>query len=194
VGIFEKSSLLRIARFSLGMFTPEALLSPESGRVEGLFRSVARVSGRRLIPLPLKSSNTGLFHCPEVLPTCLGVDPGAWGTLMPDGVRRAALQIHKLSIATESAGALDCAQSMKQRNGVDALCTHAQIADCRPKGAICRGRETQNAREDAMPHERGFKPVPPSEFFCLLSPMPKVASAARPPATRNPSMSSRLTH
>jgi hypothetical protein len=31
--------------------------------------------------------------------------------------------------------------------------------------AISRARETQKARKDAMPHERGLKPVPPSEFF-----------------------------
>ena len=33
-----------------------------------------------------------------------------------------------------------------------------------------------------MPHERGLLPVPPSEFFCPLSPIPKLASAlARQP-------------
>ena len=36
-----------------------------------------------------------------------------------------------------------------------------------------------------MPHERGPLPVLPSEFFCPLSPIPKLASAARSPATRN---------
>ena len=36
-----------------------------------------------------------------------------------------------------------------------------------------------------MPHERGPLPVLPSEFFCLLSPIPKLASAARSPVTRN---------
>ncbi len=35
-----------------------------------------------------------------------------------------------------------------------------------------------------MPHERGPLPVLPSEFFYLLSPIPKLASTARSPATR----------
>ena len=34
-----------------------------------------------------------------------------------------------------------------------------------------------------MPHERGPLPVLPSEFSCLLSPIPKLASAARSPVT-----------
>ena len=52
-----------------------------------------------------------------------------------------------------------------------------------PKMGTPRSRETQKAREDTMPHERGPLPVLPSEFFCLLSPIPKLASAARSPAT-----------
>ena len=35
-----------------------------------------------------------------------------------------------------------------------------------------------------MPHERGSSPVPPSEFSCAVSPIPKLASAARSPATQ----------
>ena len=35
------------------------------------------------------------------------------------------------------------------------------------------------ARKDATPHERGLMPMPPSEFFCLPSPIPMLASAAR---------------
>ncbi len=34
-----------------------------------------------------------------------------------------------------------------------------------------------------MPHERGPLPVLPSEFFCMLSLIPKLASVARLPAT-----------
>ena len=35
-----------------------------------------------------------------------------------------------------------------------------------------------------MPHERGPLPVLPSELLCLLSPIPKLASAARSPTHR----------
>jgi len=38
-----------------------------------------------------------------------------------------------------------------------------------------------------MPHERGLLPVPPSEFLTLLSPIPKLASAARRQPLANPS-------
>ncbi len=48
----------------------------------------------------------------------------------------------------------------------------------------CKWSKTRKARKDAMPHERGLKPVPPSEFF--PSPIPKLASAARSPVTRRP--------
>jgi hypothetical protein len=49
---------------------------------------------------------------------------------------------------------------------------------------ICSGRETRKARKDTVPHERGLLPMLPSEFLSLLSPIPKLASVARPPTAR----------
>jgi hypothetical protein len=53
-----------------------------------------------------------------------------------------------------------------------------RMVDFAEKAQICRDR-TRKARKDAIPHERGFMPVPPSDFVAPLSPIPKLASAAR---------------
>ena len=70
------------------------------------------------------------------------------------------------------------------------LSTVAWMADSGLEKAICRDEETQKARKDAIPYERGLLPVPTSEFCTLLSPIPMLASAAArhsPPVNEEPS-------
>jgi len=87
-----------------------------------------------------------------------------------------------VGIAPHPASELHCAQTRKQAQRLFTVLVRVERIST--KMVICRSQETRKAREDTMPHERGPLPVLPSEFFCLLSPIPKLASAARSPATR----------
>jgi len=69
------------------------------------------------------------------------------------------------------------------RTRPERLQTHGRF---RLKSPICRGRDT-NAREDAIPHERGLLPVPPSDFCCTAIADPKARFCCPPPANRHPS-------
>jgi hypothetical protein len=48
-------------------------------------------------------------------------------------------------------------------------------------------RRDTKAREDAIPHERGLLPVPPSDFCCIAIADPKARFCCSPPASRHPS-------
>jgi hypothetical protein len=59
----------------------------------------------------------------------------------------------------------------------------------RRKRLIRCDRDT-NARKDAIPHERGLMPVPPSDFFCKPVADPKARFCCPSPANRHPSTGS----
>ena len=96
------------------------------------------------------------------------------------------------------AGALDCAQlkdaSTTAEPGITGKTVKGSCARmaCRAqKFPSAAHRETRKARKDAMPHERGFSPVPPIEFSFIVLADRKIRfrreyPAARPPSTATP--------
>jgi hypothetical protein len=73
-----------------------------------------------------------------------------------------------------------------------AMTSHNRKRTCRKTGKECpqtQGRFGRNAestairdtkaRKDAIPHERGLSPVPPSDFCCTAIADPKALFAAR---------------
>jgi hypothetical protein len=79
-----------------------------------------------------------------------------------------------VDIAALRAGALDCAQledaSTTAEPGITGESVKgscARMADRAWKIFSAAHRETRKARKDAMPHERGSTPVPPSEFSSI---------------------------
>jgi hypothetical protein len=82
--------------------------------------------------------------------------------------------------------ALDCAQSEEAIRANDSArgyyCGQGKNA---AQSCSAVRRETRKARKDAMPHERGPSPVPPSEFSCPAIADPK-ARFCRSPASHSP--------
>ena len=119
-----------------------------------------------------------------------------------NGAIRSSRRRTRLHASTGSSGfalhrfpkLLYTAHNRGNRRAGNSLDSPHHLVDFAGKGPIRRGQETQKAREDAMSHERRTFPVPPSEFSCLFSPIPKLASAARPPATRHRQRGIRLSH
>ena len=86
-----------------------------------------------------------------------------------------------------SSGSCARLRTIDRSNGDGETRTSGKTAevDCAPR--LARGQrtstqrtgETRKARKDAIPHERGLSPVPPSEFSSLPSPIAIPASAAK---------------
>ena len=90
-------------------------------------------------------------------------------------------------VAAHQGVALDCAQSEEDAQANLLKNSQREPGKFCLKSLIYRGKETQRARKDAMPHERGLPPVPPSDFFCIVNADPKTRFCRPPPATRQPS-------
>ena len=82
--------------------------------------------------------------------------------------------------------ALDLHTIGKQARSEQLGTSPARIRKIRPEKSLSAGvGKTRNARKDAMPHERGPSPVPPSEFSCPAIADPK-ARFCRSPASHSP--------
>ncbi len=93
-------------------------------------------------------------------------------------------QNRELGIAAHPASALDCAQSRKQAQRLLPFCVPMRKKiGFSPLRIHLPHAGTRKARKDAMPHERGLLPVPPSEFSCpaLDDPKARFCRSARHP-------------
>jgi len=203
VGILEKSSRLRIARFSLGMFTPEAHHSGSASKFGGRVRAAARVSGQRLFtvkelqqsrleysvfrPVPPMQAQRARSELPQAHqdgPTAKHV-PGVSPQIPRFGHCRVCGNCARLRII-ERSGARR--RSLVRKKPVSLSCCasgeHNEL-----NRSVRRDGGTQIARKDAMPHERGPLPVPPSEFCIttLADPKARFCCSLANPSTLAPS-------
>jgi len=188
VGIFEKSSRLRIARFSLGMFTPEARHSGSCSTNWLQTRASARGSsapadyGKKIENPDWKTTLHSNPHpCVPGKPVAKPSDrPQA--SLDVTHAKRGpsdSRQNRVVGIAVRPASALDCAQLREASTTGDPvkdISVHRADIDQKISPAAARRHEWPVRTQCLTSAAHRLCPHPNS--LALLSPIPKLASAA----------------
>lgn len=147
------------------------------GKQSKIFRT-----GQPLVPIPFG------IHAPWARLLCRSPHTKRAVRVCRAFVQGKSHPVDSAAIAELRESALDCAQSGEQERRLVPWYIPARISvDFAGRPHPPTNARHKKAREDAIPHERGSLPVLPFEIFSLLSPFPKLASAARPPATRHSS-------